>query len=141
MKTVEEKITHSLNVSPEQAWKVIGSVGGVDQWFGSMIKSCQVDGDKRYCETTNGDQLEENILEVNHETRTFRFGIPKQDMLPVEDIKETMQVRDGENGKTVVEWSASFLTTDENAPIAKEAFRNLWKMGLNEMESYITNQD
>lgn len=141
MKRTEEKISHPLNVSPEQVWKVIGSVGGVDKWFGSMIKSCRVEGDKRFCETADGIKLEEHILEVNHETKTFRFGIPKQDLLPVENIVETMQVKENGGGKAIVEWSATFNATEENAAVAGEAFRNLWKVGLTEMEAYILNKN
>ena len=126
-----------MNVSPAQAWEVIGSVSGVDKWFGSMIKSCRVDGKKRICETADGMTLNEDILEINHDQRSFRFAIPEQEMLPVSNIVETMQVRTGEGGKALVEWSATFDATAENAAIAKEAFQNLWTMGLKEMEAYI----
>ena len=128
-----------MNVTPEQAWEVIGSVGGVDKWFGSMITSCKIEGKKRICETTDGMMLKEDILEVDHAQKTFRFAIPEQDMLPVTNIVETMQVKSGENGKALVEWSATFEATEENGAVAKEAFQNLWTMGLNEMEAYIHN--
>lgn len=137
-RTVE--ISHQINVTPEQAWKIIGAVGGVDKWFNSMIKSCRIEDGKRFCETADGIKLEEHILEVNHETRTFRFGIPKQDLLPVENIVEVMQVKEGEAGKTRVNWSATFEATEDNARVASDAFKNLWIAGLNEMEAYILAQ-
>lgn len=130
-----------MNVSPELAWNVIGAVGGVDKWFGSMIKSCRVEGDKRFCETADEIKLEEHILEINQETKTFRFGIPQQELLPVENIIETMQVKEDANGKALVEWSASFDASADNAALASEAFRNLWKAALMEMEAYILNQN
>ncbi len=141
MKTNEEKISKELNISAESAWKVIGAVEGVDKWFGSLIKTCSVVDGKRFCETNDGIAFEEHILEINHKTRTFRFGIPKQEMLPVENIVETMTVRDSGIGKSIVDWSASFDATDENAIIAKEAFRNLWTAGLEEMEQFIKNKN
>lgn len=128
-----------MNVTPEQAWEVIGSVGGVDKWFGSMITSCKIEGKKRICETTDGMMLNEDILEVNHTDKIFCFAIPEQGILPVTNIVETMQVRTGDNGKALVEWSATFDATKENGAMAKEAFQNLWTMGLNEMEAYIHN--
>lgn len=133
----EVSITHSIKVSPEQAWEVIGSVGGVDKWFGSMIKSCRIEGKKRICETADGMVLNEDILEIDHENRIFRFGIPSQEMLPVENIVESMQVGKNEQGDASITWSASFDATAENAQVASEAFSNLWVMGLNEMETYI----
>ncbi len=137
MKTIEERITKSLAVSPEQAWEVIGSVGGVDQWFASVIKTCRVENGQRFCQTADGIDLVEEILEVNHETKTFRFAIPEQAMLPVEDINETMTVRDDGKGSAIIDWSATFKATPENGEIARQAFRNLWTQGLQEMETYI----
>lgn len=137
MKTIEEKISKQLAVTPDKAWEVIGAVGGVDKWFGSLIKTCRVENGKRFCQTADGIDLVEDILEINHETKTFRFAIPRQTMLPVEDIVETMNVRNDGNGKTIIDWYASFKATPENGEIAKEAFRNLWNMGLQEMETYI----
>ncbi|AUP79876.1 SRPBCC family protein [Flavivirga eckloniae] len=137
MKTIKEKISKELDASPDKVWEVISAVGGVDKWFGSMIKSCKVENGKRFCQTADGIDLVEDILEVNHETKTFRFAIPKQDMLPVEDIVEIMVVRDADNGRATVDWSGSFKATEENGKIAKEAFKNLWTMGLEEMENYI----
>ncbi len=136
--TQEVKITHSIKVSPEQAWEVIGSVGGVDKWFGSMIKSCRIEGKKRICETADGMILNEDILEVDQENRLFRFAIPSQEMLPVGNIVESMKVDKNEEGHALITWSATFeAATTENAEMADSAFRNLWVMGLNEMETYI----
>ncbi len=137
MKTIEEKITQTLNASPDEVWQVIGAVDGVDKWFASLIKTCVLKDGKRFCETNEGVHFEEEILELNHETRTFRFAIPQQDMLPVTNIVETMKVLEGEQGTTIVEWSASFEATAENAEPGKESFRNLWRMGLKEMEQFI----
>ena len=137
MRTVHEKITKEINVTPEEAWKVIGAVKGVDKWFSSIIKTCSVKDGKRFCETHDGIELEEDILELNHETRTFRFAIPQQDMLPVENIVEQMVVTEGENGNALIEWSGSFDATDENVSIASDALKGLWNMGLVELEKYI----
>lgn len=52
-----------------------------------------------------------------------------------------MTVRDNGSGKSIIDWSASFDATDDNAVIAKEAFRNLWNMGLEEMEQFINNKN
>ena len=136
----QESISYTMNVRPEEAWDVISRVSGVDKWFGSLITSCRVDGDKRFCETAEGAQLIEDILEIDHDSRIFRYGIPQQEVLPVENIVGTMHVQDAENGKTLIEWSATFDATPENAQVAKEAFKGLWLMGLKDMESYIQQE-
>lgn len=137
MQTHQASISKELKVTPAQAWEVIGAVGGVDRWFSSVITSCRVEDGKRFCQTADGIQLEEQILEVDHDNRTFRFGIPRQELLPVDDLVETMSVRSSDSGNAIVDWSASFSATSENASAATEALQNLWHMGLSEMEQFI----
>ena len=139
MKIAEENLIQKLNVPANQVWKLVSQVGGVDQWFGSLITSCKVDGDNRYCETVDGVKLEEKILLINHEERIFKYAIPEQAMLPVENIVGTIKVSADTDDSSEVEWSATFEATEENALIAKEAFKGLWAMGLKEMEGYIKN--
>ncbi|GAB5528182.1 MAG: hypothetical protein Roseis2KO_60540 [Roseivirga sp.] len=102
-----------------------------------MIKSCRIEGKKRICETADGMILNEDILEIDHKNKIFRFGIPSQEMLPVHNIVEGMQVGKNEQGEASITWSARFDATVENTQIASEVFSNLWVMGLNEMETYI----
>ncbi|HMS66626.1 MAG TPA: SRPBCC family protein [Saprospiraceae bacterium] len=137
MQKSETKISMGLNVSVEQAWKVISSIDGVEKWFPSVIKSCQYENGKRYCETNDGITLVEHILELNHEQKVFKFSIPAQTMLPVSDIEEIMQVRQSEKGETIVDWSGTWLVDIENEQFMIETFSNLWSMGLKEMETYI----
>lgn len=138
MQTFKEKISRQLNASPEKVWEVIGAIDGVDKWFSSMITSCEVKDGKRHCLTVEGIPLVEDIIEVNHETKTFQFGIPSQDMLPATEIIETMTVLDDGKGNAIVEWSGEFKASPENGATVQEAFRNLWNMGLEEMEKFIT---
>lgn len=141
MKTNQEMISKELNVSADDTWRVISAVGGVEKWFSSLIKTCSVEDGKRFCRTTDGIEFEEDILEINHDTKTFVFAIPEQNMLPVQNIVETMVVRPTGDNTSIVDWSASFDTTEENAAIAKEALRNLWVTGLEEMEQFIVSQN
>lgn len=137
MEKFSEKVTKQISVNSNDAWEVISMVKGVDQWFSTIIKTCKVDGDKRYCETQDGSELKEDILLVDHDNMIFVYGIPKQEMLPVEDIIGTMKVYKIDNETTEIEWSGTFLATEKNASIAKEAFRGLWSMGIDGIESYI----
>lgn len=140
MRQFKERISHQIDATPTQAWELIGAVEGVEQWFASLIKTCTFDNGKRYCETVDGVQFEEHVLVLDHDTKTFQFSIPEQELLPVANIIETMIVSNGTSGKAVIEWSATFDATEENGPIGQEAFRNLWTMGLNEMENFINSK-
>lgn len=137
MQRTEDKITMTINVRPEEAWRVISKGDGVDKWFSSLISSCRVDGDKRYCQTTSGVKLIENILEVNHEKRSFRFGIPHQDLLPASNIIEVMSVKGTQDGKAEITWSGAFDADPADATQVKDALKSMWTQGLREMEAFI----
>ncbi len=140
MQSISEKVIIPVKASPDKVWDVIGAVGGVDKWFSSLIDSCTIEGDKRYCVTKDGIPLNENVISVDHSLREFTFGIPEQAILPVSNIIEVMKVIEGNNGHSQVEWSATFDATEENAPVAQEAFKNLWTQGISELEEYVINQ-
>ena len=61
-------------------------------------------------------------------------------MLPATEIIEKMTVSDDGKGKAIVEWSGEFKARNEDAPTVQEAFRNLWNMGLEEMEKFINEK-
>lgn len=137
MKTTHQKVSKEINATPEQAWDVIGAVGGVDKWFSSIIKTCRVEGSTRICETQDGFQLFENILEVNNSAKIFRYSIPEQEMLPIENIVAALKVTSSDSGNAIIEWSGSFLSTDDNSNMASEAIKGLWGMGIDGIENHI----
>jgi len=140
MKKSSEKVTVGVNASAEKVWKIVGAVGGVDKWFAPVIQSCRVEGNKRICGTEAGP-LNEDIIEVNHQSKIFRYGIPEQNMIPVKNILGRMKVNDLGNGKSSVEWSATFDVEENKEAQAKEMFKGAWTMGINGIEKLINNKN
>jgi hypothetical protein len=139
MKKSEEKVAVTIDASAEAAWGVIGAVGGVDKWFAPLIQTCRVEGNKRYC-TTEAGPLNEDILEVNHHSRVFRYGIPQQKLIPADNIVGTIRVLESGNGKSTIEWSAVFDVLPEKEGEAKEMFKGAWAMGIQGLEKYIKSK-
>ena len=140
MKKSKKTVSKTISVSPEAAWQVIGAVSGVDKWFAPLIQTCKVEGDKRYC-TTEGGLLEEDVLEVNHEDRIFRYGIPEQPIMPVENIFGTMKVLEAGNNQATIEWTAEFEVQPEKEAEAKQMFEEAYGMGIQGIENYILAQE
>ena len=139
MKRSEKSITIPINISAEQAWNIIGAVGGVDQWFSAVITSCRIEGDKRICGTADGE-FEEDILKVDHENYVFQYAIPRQHLLPVENILGTMQVhRLGEN-RSQITWNWAFDVDRENEQEVLSAFEGMGQMGIKGIEEYALKQ-
>ena len=140
MKMSKKTVSKTISVSPEAAWQIIGAVSGVDKWFAPLIQTCKLEGNKRFC-TTEGGLLEEDILEVNHEDRIFRYSIPKQPIIPVENIFGTMKVLEAENNQTTIEWTAEFKVQAEKEAEAQQMFEDAYGMGIQGIENYILSQE
>ncbi len=140
MKKTSEKVTVEVNAPAEKVWEIIGAVGGVDKWFAPVIQSCRVEGSKRICGTEAGE-FTEDIKKVDHENKIFQYAIPEQNMIPVKNIFGTMKVNDVGNGKSSVEWSATFDVEENKEAQAKEMFRGAWTMGINGIEKLIHSKN
>lgn len=123
----------SLATTPEAVWEIFGAVDGVEQWMAPMITSCRIEGYKRICETEGGE-FEEDIISVDHENRVFRYGIPKQHMMPVENILASMKVFKGADNQAIVGWSWSFDVLEEKEAEAKEMLAHTGQVGLKGIE-------
>ena len=136
MKKSQQSVTKTISVSPDAAWKVIGGVGDVDKWLAPLIQTCRVEGNKRYL-TTEGGPLVEDILEVNHNDHVFRYGIPKQGLIPVDNILGAIKVFDAGGQQATIEWSAEFDVLPEKETQAKAVLKDLYTMGIQGIENYI----
>ncbi len=139
MKKSNEKVVIEVNASAEKVWEIIGAVGGVDKWFAPVIQTCRVEGDKRICGTEAGE-FTENIKKVDHAHMVFEYEIPVQNMIPVEHIAGKMKVSDIGDGKSTVEWSATFNVEEDKEAQAKEMIRGAWTMGIKGIEKVASGQ-
>ncbi len=136
MKKSNHRIVKSIDVTPDQAWKIIGAVDGVDQWL-APITACRVEGNQRICNTAEGE-FTEDILNVDHENRVLHYAIPKQHMIPVENIVGNMKVISGSNTK--VEWSWEFDVEESKEAEAREILATVGNMGISGIEELIKAQ-
>ena len=134
MKRSNFKISQTIDVTPDEAWEIIGAVSGVDQWLGPII-SCTVEGNKRVCGTEEGS-FEEEILNVDHENKTLDYLIPQQHMMPVENIKGQMKVVNM-GGQANITWKWEYDVLEENEETAKGALQMVGGMGIAGIETLI----
>lgn len=108
------KTSHTINAPIEKIWANISKASDVHKWL-PMIETCSLDGQgegaKRVCTTENG-MLNETILKIDHENKTFQYAIDEQTLFPISDVVGTMLLSD-DNGKTVLEWNLDFSLQDE----------------------------
>lgn len=135
----EQKVSIEIESPVNEVWDVISAITGVENWFAPMITGSRREGDKRVC-TTEGGEFEEDIFEINHTTRTFRYGIPQQHMMPVQNILGTMHVREGAQSGSIVDWTWAFDVTAENEEQAKGMLAHAGEIGINGIDTLIKSQ-
>ena len=127
------KVLLAIDGSADDAWKIIGGASGVEQWL-APITSCRTEGNKRICGTEDGE-FEENILEVNDVSKTLRYAIPKQHLIPIGYVEGMMKVI--ENGNTQIEWNWEFDVEESKEAEAKEILTGVGTMGIQGIDALI----
>jgi hypothetical protein len=104
-----------------------------------MIKSCRLEGAgegaARFCVMADGSDLEERIIEINHDVRLFRYAI-SQHPLPAREVIASMEVKDVGNGRTIIAWGAEFEAGEETAAQVKEMLQMVYSQGIQSLEDY-----
>lgn len=131
------KTSHVLNAHIDSVWSNISKASGVNEWL-PIVETCSLEGQgegaKRKCTTENGF-LNETIVKVDHDSKTFQYAIDEQNLFPITDILGTMALRE-ENGETVLDWNLEFSLEDENVlPMIKEGVGGLYQAGAQGLES------
>jgi len=142
MNKSEQQVTMTIDVTPEQAWEIIGSGKDVDKWFSEMIKSCKLDGTTRICGLEQGELIEE-ILKIDHENKEFKYAFIKQNMIPnIHNIVGNTKIMADGNGKAVINWRWTFDSENpESESLAKEAFKGAGNMGIKGIEKFILEKN
>ncbi|WP_298541876.1 SRPBCC family protein [uncultured Aquimarina sp.] len=128
--------SHLVNAPVEKVWANISKASGVHEWL-PMIETCSLEGQgegaKRVCTTENG-VLNETILKIDHENKTFQYAIDEQTLFPISDIVGTMSVRN-DNGKTILDWNLDFSLEDENIfSMIEQAIAGMYAAGAAGLE-------
>lgn len=110
-------ITQPVAVSAEKAWNILRTGTNLDKWI-PFIATCDLEGKgvgaKRVCTTADGKILKETILLVDESTRTFKYRIDEQNVLPTKNYVGTVSVIES-MGKTEIIWEANFEMVIEDA--------------------------
>lgn len=139
MKRVSHQVEQQVQGPAERLWQLIRTGEKVDQWLPQVIKACRVEGTKRYCSTEDAT-FEEDILLSDDEHRIFRYSIPQQPLLPVEDIIGQMEVTATGKEQSVVRWSWEFDVDPQNEEMVKDQMSMLGQMGIAGLQELAAKQ-
>jgi hypothetical protein len=125
-----------LDASIGKVWKNISKATEVDTWL-PIITTCQLlgqgEGAKRICGTEGGN-LYETILKVDHSNKLFQYVIDEQPLLPLKNFVGTLKVSEQDN-RTKLIWTADFeVETDEDVPMIEQTIIRMYLTGAKGLE-------
>jgi carbon monoxide dehydrogenase subunit G len=99
------KMVNEITVaaSPEEAWRVVGDLAGVDSWIPGVVKAKVADG-KRVCTLADGGEIHESITSYSDEARSYGYEQTRHP-LKLEKSTGTFTVYQHGDGARVV-WHA-----------------------------------
>lgn len=101
--------TIKINASPDKVWSVVGDLAAVNTWVPG-ITSAKVEGMKRVCIATDGNEIHEDINDYSNEKRSYRY-VHTQLPFPIKNSRGTFIVQtDGKS--SLVVWNAEFEALD-----------------------------
>jgi len=117
------RITNTVRVGapPDDAWRVVGDLTGVDTWIPG-VTSATVEGQRRLCETADGGQMLEQITSYSDIDRSYGYAHIQQP-LPIENSRGTLSVQ-ADGGGSLIRWEAEFDAPGaEIAQLVERAYR------------------
>jgi hypothetical protein len=117
------KVTRTISVPSEKAWRAISGIGGLDRWF-SVVASCRVEGEGvgaiRTLGLADGGELVDVIADIDASRRRLRYVRTKHPF-PVSKYVGEVEVHPAGEGRSEITWSVE-LDVDEPAREAVTAF-------------------
>lgn len=133
-------VRREITVESRKLWEVISGVGAVDKWFSGLIRTCRVEGKgvgaERHCTMADGTQLDERIVEIDHQRLSFTYTIEDNSALPARKIRGTMQLRPLGQARTELVWRAEYEPRDGMPGAMRRMLEEVYPMGIQSLEEY-----
>lgn len=124
---------HEINVSANNVWSHIAKGDQVENWLPIIKSSTLQEGNRRFCQMTEGGDLEETILKSDV-TKTFMYRIDKQEAFPASDIVGTMRVVEGENSQSRLFWDVEMeVASEEDFAGIKPMIEQVYRMSAEKL--------
>jgi len=126
-------MTTELNVSADEAWKLIGGFNALPDWHPAVEKSeLEEEGQQRRLSLAGGGTIVERLERIDDATRTYSYTI-EDSPLPVANYRSTLKVT-GEGDSCSIEWSSEFDPAGATEGDAMAAIRGVYQAGFDNLQ-------
>ncbi len=121
----------NLNVSADEAWRLIGGFNALPDWHPAVEKSeLTEEGQTRTLSISGGGTIVEKLEKMDDGSRTYTYSIVDSP-LPVANYRATIKVS-GEGDDCTIEWSGEFDPVGaENE--AADVIRGIYQTGFDNL--------
>lgn len=121
-----------LNVSADEAWKLVGGFNALPDWHPAVKKSeLTEEGQVRTLSLAGGGSIVEKLEKSDDAGRTYTYSIVDSP-LPIANYVATIAVRETDEG-TVLDWSGEFAPVGpENE--AMDAIQGIYQAGFDNLK-------
>ena len=113
--------------------KLVGQFNALPDWHPAITASKLEDGGKiRRLSLFGGGEIVERLEQIEPGDRLYRYSIVSGP-LPVANYTATLRVKDGPDGKAVLEWSSEFDPSGASESDATAAVQDIYKMGFDNL--------
>lgn len=122
-----------FGMSADDLWKMIGQFNALPEWHPAVSSSKLEDGGRiRRLSLLGGGEIVERLEQIEEGDRLYRYSIVSGP-LPVANYTATLRVKDGEDGKALVEWSSEFDPAGATEADATSAIQDMYQMGFDNL--------
>lgn len=132
----KQSITKQLNVTTDNVWEAISTIGKLDVWF-PIIATCIVEGDgvgaHRYMTVEGGGEITDHIEAINPTIKRLVY-LRVKSPFPVTYYKGTVEIFDSFDSMAVIVWTIDFESDPENSVPVAELVKGAISAGIDGME-------
>ncbi len=126
-------MSQNLNVSADEAWKLIGGFNALPDWHPAVEKSeLTEEGQERTLSLAGGGTIVERLEKMDDGSRTYTYSI-KESPLPIANYTATIRIS-GEGDNCTIDWSSEFDAVGAPETDATAAIQGIYQAGFDNLK-------
>lgn len=134
----EVHLSRDVDKSPDEVWDLIGDFHGLHKFNSTISPTESIDGGTARKIVMGPNAIVERLVEQGE--RSYTYTMDDGGPLPVKGYRSTLAVRDGDAGKSTVEWKVTFEAADGgDIEAAKQIVTMVYTGGLDAIEKALSS--
>ena len=126
-------MSQKLNVSADEAWKLVGGFNALPDWHPAVEKSeLEEEGQMRRLSLAGGGTIIEKLEKTDEASRTYSYSIVDSP-LPITNYRAVIKITPSDEGCSI-DWSSEFDPAGGLEGEAADAIRGIYQAGFDNLK-------